>query len=167
MPSTLTQPCSRVTLAFHVFVPTKDPGEGFGVRQRVLLGTEMGRAQNRVPGPSVGKAGVWTVRTEPSQHQLHPPVGREASYSTLPPGRPETWGVGQNCYLPGPGPGSLSGEALFAPTCPLWATGRTPVSHGAEQQPPGIILTSAPPDSLTPGVGARLGKKIWQSHCHH
>lgn len=105
-----------------VLVPTRDPGAGSGVRQRVLLVTDLGRAQARSPGTPVGRTGVWA-----SQHrQLHPPVGREASYTTLLPGRPEPWGVAQNCYLPGPSPGSLSREAPFAPS-PTLDSGR---GHG-------------------------------------
>lgn len=64
-----------------VLVPTRDPGAGSGVRQRVLLVTELGRAQARSPSTPVGRTGVWASQ----HHQLHPQVGREASYTTLPP----------------------------------------------------------------------------------
>lgn len=62
-----------------VLVPTRDLGEGFEGRQRVLLGTERGRAQARSPGTSAGRAG-----RRASQHELYPPVGRETVYTTCP-----------------------------------------------------------------------------------
>lgn len=79
----MTQPCSTDS-GLLVLVPTRDLGEGFGGRQRVLLGTERGRAQARSPGTSAGRAGRWA-----SQHELYSPVGREAAYTTCPLGGPK------------------------------------------------------------------------------
>lgn len=68
------------------------------------------------------------------------------------------WAVGQNCHLAGPSPVSLPRETPFAPTSLLGI-----MKWGGNHRVGGSHLQILCP----PRANARLGKMVWQSHCHH
>lgn len=68
------------------------------------------------------------------------------------------WAVGQNCHLAGPSPVSLPRQTPFAPTSLLGNMKWGGITGW-------VVATSQ--FSAPPRANARLGKMVWQSHCHH